>query len=705
VRNTLEKIIATELPPNGIESQIFTYLEDNLEDLNLENSIIYYGFPVFKDYEDSSVKSKFCILSKSHGLIILNTASSNDITDDDDNLDQLYSFIESALKKSKIIRINKKKLAINLESALYIENLPDDIKDNLENEIVCSLRGIKSLLDGVKIEPEIQGDIFDEVRSIIEGSKALSRASKRIKVSEDPSTKLNFLIALEKEVANFDVEQRKIAISLINGPQRIRGLAGSGKTVVLAMKAAHIHLQHPTKKILFTFYTKSLYGLIRESIARFYRHFAGDEPNWELIEILHAWGGRYIDGVYYNACTDNSISGISFPEAKRQNYSDPFSVVCKDASLKSIEQKYDYILIDEAQDLPNEFFQLCYKLAKGNTGPSKNIVWGYDELQSIFNVYQRTPEELFGSDEDGKPRIDLNAFSSSLSFGQSNDLVLYKCYRNPLEVLVTAHALGFAIYAKKPVQMLENKAHWEDVGYYIEDDKELLVGSKVRIGRKRECSPLSIYEHQSVDDIIQHYEATTVDDECSWIIDRIIEAKNEGIKSHDILIICLDDRNAKTYFSKISLLLVRNGIRSNNLLASSSTAPPFMLEEMITLSTVHRAKGNEAAMVFAIGIDGLYKERELRSGRNKIFTAFTRTKAWLRVTGIGVRARTFFNEIDQSIEESPFLSFEVPSTQEIETIQRDLSSKPQEMIKLNEMVEDLIEKGYSKEDIQLELKL
>lgn len=116
----MEKIIATELPPNGIESQIFTYLEANLKELNLENSIIYYGFPVFKDYEDISVKSKFCILSKSHGLIILNTASSHDILDDDENLDQLYSFIESALKKSKVIRVNKKKLAINLEGALYI---------------------------------------------------------------------------------------------------------------------------------------------------------------------------------------------------------------------------------------------------------------------------------------------------------------------------------------------------------------------------------------------------------------------------------------------------------------------------------------------------------------------------------------------------------------------------------------------------------
>ncbi|NMP04850.1 ATP-binding domain-containing protein [Pseudoalteromonas arctica] len=701
----MEKIIATELAPNGIESQIFTYLEDNLEELNLEDSIIYYGFPVFKDYEDSSVKSKFCILSKAHGLVILNTASPAEIEEDDDNLDQLYSFIESALKKSKAIRVNKKQLAINLDSALYVEGLSESIVDSLENEVICSLQGIKLFLSEQKNESDMLDDIFEEVRSIIEGSKALSRASKRIKVSEDPTTKLNVLIALEKEVSNFDVEQRKIAISLINGPQRIRGLAGSGKTVVLAMKAAHIHLQHPTKKILFTFYTKSLYGLIRESIARFYRHFAGDEPNWELIEILHSWGGKSIDGVYYNACVENSIAGIPFGEAKRLNPRDPFSAVCKDASVKNIKQKYDYILIDEAQDLPNEFFQLCYKLAHGVSGAEKNIVWGYDELQSIFNVYQRTPEELFGVDEKGVPRIDLNSLASNLTFGQSNDLVLYKCYRNPLEVLVTAHALGFAVYANKPVQMLENKEHWEDVGYYIENDSELIVGSDVRIGRKRESSPLSIYEHQDVQDIIQYYKASSVDNECDWIIARILEAKNEGIKPHDILIICLDDRHAKIYFSKLSLLLVQNGLRSNNLLASSSSAPPFMLEEMITLSTVHRAKGNEAAMVFSVGIDGLYNERELRSGRNKIFTAFTRTKAWLRVTGIGEKAQLFFDEIDKSISESPFLSFKVPDTQEIETIQRDLAIKPQEMVKLNEMVESLIEKGYSKEDIQLELKL
>lgn len=253
---------------------------------------------------------------------------------------------------------------------------------------------------------------------------------------------MNILINLEKEISNFDIEQRKIAISLITGPQRIRGLAGSGKTVVLAMKAAHIHLQHPNKKILFTFYTKSLYGLIKEMISRFYRHFSGDEPNWEFIHVLHSWGGRTIDGVCFNACMDNSISSMTFSQAKQINQSDPFQEVCKHIESHNVKNKYDYILIDEAQDLPNEFFQLCYKLANGDSGQQKNIIWAYDDLQSIFNIYQRTPKELFGTIANGDANIDLNQFKATLNYGQSNDLVLYKCYRNPLEVLITAHALG-----------------------------------------------------------------------------------------------------------------------------------------------------------------------------------------------------------------------------------------------------------------------
>lgn len=700
----LEKIIATEISPQGIDSDILTYLEENQKDLSLEGAVIYYGFPVFKDYEEHPVKSKFAILSKVHGLILLYTTHKHDVVASDENLSQLYSHVESSFKKSKLIRLSKSKLAIELNSFLFCSGSDQDDDLDYENEVLVSLGEIKSKLIECANDEEISEEIFNEGRSIVEGAKALTKVSKRTRISDDPKTKLNILIELEKEILNFDIEQRKIAISLINGPQRIRGLAGSGKTVVLAMKAAHIHLQHPTKKILFTFHTKSLYGLIKDLIGKFYRHFAGDEPNWEVIQVMHSWGGTTIDGVCFKTCVDNDMPFITFPTAQRMDPSDPFRYVCKTITQKPIASKYDYILIDEAQDLPNEFFLICYQLANGETGRNKNIVWAYDELQSIFNIYQRAPRELFGVDANGNANIDLERLRANLNFGQSNDFVLHKCYRNPLEVLITAHALGFGLYST-PVQMLQNKDHWKDVGYTVPDDTTLDVGSRAVIRREIENSPLSIYQHQTKEEIIQWFNAPDLVTECKWIVSKITESLAEGLRPHDILIISLDDRNAKRYFSHLSLLLAENGIRSNNLSILNAAAPPFQIEDMVTMSTVHKAKGNEAAMVFALGIDALFNARNTKGGRNKLFTAFTRTKAWLRISGMGEPAQLFFNEIAESMKNSPELIFTVPDPRAIETIERDLGNLPSEIFKLRETVDSLLKQGMTPAQIQMELNL
>ena len=76
-------------------------------------------------------------------------------------------------------------------------------------------------------------------------------------------------------------------------------MAGSGKTVVLAMKAAQLHINNPEEKILYTFYTKSLYDQVKRLITRFYRMTQDHDPNWENLHILHAWGGINQPGVYY----------------------------------------------------------------------------------------------------------------------------------------------------------------------------------------------------------------------------------------------------------------------------------------------------------------------------------------------------------------------------------------------------------------------
>lgn len=697
----MEKIIAKEIHPNGVDSAIFETLELESDKLGLSEAIVYYGFPVFKDYEANSIESKFAILSKKHGLILLQSSNRHSIENDDENLSQLFTFMESALRKSKILRLNKKNLAVEVASYIFC----DTERDDLENEVIISHEDLRQMLIGDMLEHTISQEHFDEARSIIEGAKALSKPSKRTKLNDDPKNKLNILIELEKEISNFDIDQRKTAISLINGPQRIRGLAGSGKTVVLAMKAAHIHLQYPEKKILFTFYTKSLYGLIFDMVSRFYRHFSGNEPNWENIDILHAWGGRSLDGVCFNACADNMLSIMSFAEAKSKNHRDPFSAVCSKINESKLKPKYDYILIDEAQDLPNEFFRICYDLATGESGERKNIVWAYDELQSIFNVYQRTPAELFGNQKSGEPRIDLTKFSENLKFGQSNDLILHTCYRNPLEILVTAHATGFAIYSDEPVQMLENREHWEDVGYEVKSNLTLEIGKEVIITRPKVNSPLSISRYQTADDLLQCKKFSSLLEEVEWIAEKISESIDEGLMPEDILVICLDDRNAKRYFSRLSFELSERNIRSNNLLSSSAAAPPFLLEKMVTLSTVHRAKGNEAALVFAAGIDALYYTKKYRETRNKLFTAFTRTKAWLRVTGIGDGADAFFEEINESLQKCPDLKFIVPDSDQIETIQRDLESRKPLSKKLQGYITELRELGFSDYDIQMELSL
>lgn len=692
----MEKIIATELSPGGLDNTILDYLEENQELLNLKESILYFGFPVFKDYDEFSVKSKFAILSPFHGLILIYTTNNHSISSDDEKLEQLFSFIDGALKKSKILRLNKRELHIPLDSYLYSSIT---VEIDVENELLSSLESIKSMLESKKIDENLSDEILNETRAILEGSKALSKTSKRLKVSDNPKSKSNILIELEKEITNFDEEQRKIAINLINGPQRIRGLAGSGKTIVLAMKVANIHLQYPDRKILFSFYTKSLYGLIKELITKFYWHYAGTEPNWRLIDILHSWGGRSIDGVAYNVSLDNSINILSFKEAQSLNPSDAFKIVCSKLLEHPIKAKYDYILIDEAQDLPNEFFRICYKLANGEFGYQKNIVWAYDELQSIFQVYQRTPQELFGKDENEEPYIDLDKFKLNLHHTQKNDLVLFKCYRNPLEILITAHALGFGLYSDKHVQKLENAMHWKDVGYIVDDTQSFEVGSSVVVKRDHNNSPLSIYKYESPKDLIQTFCANNIDQEVDWICSNIKNAMDDGLKAHDILVIGLDDRYANIYFSKISLMLINFGIRSNNLLASRVAAPPFIINDMVTLSTVHRAKGNEAAMVFTAGIDALYEQRNSIKGRNKLFTAFTRTKAWLRISGVNIeKVKIFFDEIDKSIANSPKLEFIV---QEISPIQRDFNSNPDEMEKFISAVSELKEKGYTPEQLTM----
>ena len=123
----------------------------------------------------------------------------------------------------------------------------------------------------------------------------------------------------------------------------------------------------------------------------------------------------------------------------------------------------------------------------------------------------------------------------------------------------------------------------------------------------------------------------------------------------------------------------------------------------MTLSTVYRAKGNEAALVFAIGVDAIITGA--RSGRNKLFTAFTRTKAWLRVSGISDKADQVLSELDIAVDRSPRLEFNMPDLREIETIQRGFSKKAAiAQAARKKYIKELRTAGLSEDEIAEELQ-
>ena len=168
-----------------------------------------------------------------------------------------------------------------------------------------------------------------------------------------------------------------------------------------------MHAQNPDWNIVITYYTRSLFQQYRELITRFVYEFSKDEPNWDKLQIMHAWGTQYEPGVYSDVARTVGILPVNFTNAKNKYGSDnAFRGIC-DELIASIDENskplYDIILIDEAQDMPASFFKIAYK----SVDKHKRIVWAYDELQNLSSAVMPSIEEMFGVNDNGEPFVEL----------------------------------------------------------------------------------------------------------------------------------------------------------------------------------------------------------------------------------------------------------------------------------------------------------
>jgi superfamily I DNA and RNA helicase len=652
-----------------------------LQQLDLDGSL-YIGYPVFAT-ADEKVTVDALLVSRQIGPVVIALLDASPPGRDEeawraleDYLDKLYVAVEANLRTHEELRRGRH-LAVDPQVVGVFPSLPGSPVSR-GDALFADLRTLPSVLSNF---PHVGDELYRPLQAAIQRVTTIKPRKRREK-AKTPQSRGSILKAIEREIANLDQLQKQAAIESPEGPQRIRGLAGSGKTIVLALKAAYLHAQHPEWVIAVTFQTRSLYQQFVDLIRRFSFEQINDEPNWDNLRVIHAWGGGGRDGVYFQCAQRAGVLPLDFLSARAKfGRERAFEGVCEELLAATADDApaslYDAVLIDEAQDLPASFFQVVYHF----TQQPKRVVWAYDDLQKLSEARMPSLEELFGRDSHGEPRVTLVS-----AVGARQDIVLERVYRNPPETLTVAHALGLGIYRKTLVQHFDDATLWLDIGYRVRSGS-LEPGKLVTLERSPESYPPFFKELLTSDDIIVTRRFANVLQQANFVARSIRDELRVGeLECDDILVVLPSALTAKSDARVIQTALAQVGLDSH-LAGVTSSVDEIFRPNSIALAHIHRSKGNEAAMVYVVNADQCLDGPGLITLRNTLFTAITRSRAWTRVCGIDPRMAQLEAEINAVKSHSYALRFRVPTADELaklRKIHRELSADERARIRRGE---------------------
>lgn len=651
------------------------------------NGYLYIGYPIIGTIEGAYPIDALWV-SEEKGIIIFNLIEGKNIEGYQEAQDDSYNRMESKLKGHREL-VERRKLQVELNVVTFAPALLTI--PSCDEYPICNEDNLLNLISQFSWE---NSDLYRQVVSVVQSVSMIRKGKKKREIvkSESRGAKLQ---KIEDSIANLDNAQGRAVIETVEGVQRIRGLAGSGKTIVIALKAAYLHAQHPEWRIAVTFNTRSLKGQLKQLIRAFYLEQASSEPDWENLQIVHAWGSSVKSpGIYYNFCVEHNVEYHNYLSAKHKyGANTPFLGVCKEAldAAERINPTYDAILIDEAQDFPIEFLRMCYEILH----EPKRLVYAYDELQNLNLQSLPSPEDIFGYDENGRPKVRFEIESGKTN---NQDIILEKCYRNSRPALVTAHALGFGIYRKPDrfsetglVQMFEQNTLWNDVGYSVEEGL-LQDGEHVVLKRTDDSSPEFLENHSPIDDLVLFKTFGSKEEQDQWVANEIIKNLSEDeLRADDIIVINPDPLTTRDAVIPIRKTLYDNGV--NNHIAGVDNSPDVFFDldnPSVTFAGIYRAKGNEAAMVYVVNAQDCNRSSEYdfvnadkAKMRNKLFTAITRSKAWVRVVGYGKDMDGLIEEYQKVKEKGFALDFIYPTAEQrkqLNIVNRDMSSAEKENI-------------------------
>lgn len=556
-------------------------------------------------------KGAVVVLIPKHKIIFIDFSDTHRTFDDfcDEFIEDLGSISDKFRYKESIGRPK------NWNDLVYIVGDQEDVED------------VGTLLLNTCITDPGRQRVCELLISLLTGS--INDINKvRIEIPEE------ILDKVKQKIVLFDGDQSRFIYQRPSKQEiRIQGLSGTGKTELLLHKLKELYVEDPYTRIAFTCHNKILADNLRRRIPDFFDFMKVEQQiQWETrLWCIHAWGSQanINSGTYRYICQHFNIPFETY------NPNSTFDSICKRA-IKYIsdgdfvDKPFDYILIDESQDFPESFFELC-RLSANNS-----IYVAGDIFQSIFD----------------DPSKDSTA----------PDFLLSKCYRTDPRTLMFAHALGMGLYEQNKLRWLAD-SEWKACGYIVNPDKQ---NGTYRLSREplRRFEDVDWKEHHSVELVKQsgvfYTQAGPV---VVGIIKKILEG-NPTAGPEDIGIILMDKSNkAYALADQLEILIPREfGWSVNKAYESKRKSRGELF-----ISNRNNVKGLEFPFVVCV----TEKIFDSHGYRNALYMTMTRSFLQTYLVLSEIQNISLIEKVEvglKKINEFGYIETKIPTPQEAESI-------------------------------------
>jgi len=412
-------------------------------------------------------------------------------------------------------------------------------------------------------------------------------------------------------------EQKQLAQVTVGGfPRLVRGVAGSGKSVVLAEQVArYLYRQLPgfdsmllpeaDVAVAVVCFNQTLADFLRRKVQTAYkmRTLTEDVPSRVLL-ITH------LNHLFWTLCKHRgwplayiSTKDVADPAMRAQQYRAQIAAFAERELARYHELCFDALFVDEGQDFDPEEYKLLLDLVKTDphTG-DKTLIIFYDDAQNVY----------------GRPRPVW--LSLGINVQRERSRVMRRCFRNTRQIVELA--FNVLLGTQAPASTKVQTKTFADMAYLRE--QRLIEESE-------QYCKVWFAEREGMLPQVKTFRSHT--DEVAWVAQEIVRLiGEEAVRPEDILVLFQQPSAINCFLLKQQIQQVLPGQQFIEPYGKSADKQGYIFRPgYLTLSTVYGAKGYDAPVVFVIGADRFETDTK---GRAALYVGTTRAKLLLYVTGV-----------------------------------------------------------------------